>query len=163
MQIMGAVENRVGLPKTTATCYLTGMTALNIPAPEGATGDWHFEESFFGRNGRAPKIFVAGEGRALNTNPIWGDLGIYDCSSILRAKGIVIAAEEKVYAANHGRAILDLLYRALKNLEYPHHIAVDDWLDIAAEKKQLYDSFPMLNSFLKEDEKIILNSWLEAQ
>ena len=157
------VESRVMLPKTTATRYLTGMTALNIPAPEGTTGDWHFEESFWGRKGRAPKFFVAGEGTELNTNSIWGVLGIYDCSSILHAKGIAIAAEEKVYAANHCRAILDLLYRALKNLEYPHHIAIDDWLDIAVEKRRLYDSLPMLNGFLKEDEKIILNSWIEAQ
>lgn len=160
---MGFVESRVLLPKTAPTRYLTGMTALNIPAPEGTTGDWHFEESFLGRKGRAPKFFVAGEGTELNTNPIWGAWGIYDCSSILRAKGIAIAAEEKIYAANHGRAISDLLYRALKNLEYPHHIAVDDWLDIPTEKKRLFDSLPLLNGFLKEDEKIILTSWFEAQ
>ena len=160
---MDTIHTTIVLPKTTLTCYLTGMTALNIPAPEGTTGDWHFEESFFGRNGRAPKIFVAGEGAELNTNFIWGAWGVYDCSSILRAKGFAIAAEEKVYAANHCRAILDLLYTALKNLEYPHHIAVDDWLDIAAEKKRLYDILPMLNGFLKEDEKIILNSWIEVQ
>lgn len=157
------VESRVVLPKTTPTQYLTGMTALNIPAPEGTTGDWHFEESFWGRKGREPKFFVAGEGTELNTNSIWGVLGIYDCSSILRAKGLAIAAEEQVYAANHCRAILDLLYRALKNLEYPHHIAVDDWLDIPAEKKRLFDSLSRLNGLLEEDEKIILNSWIEPQ
>ena len=156
-------QSRVVLPKTTPTQYLTGMTALNIPAPEGTTVDWHFEESFWGRKGRAPKFFVAGEGAELNTNSIWGALGIYDCSSILRAKNIAIAAEEQIYAANHCRAILDLLYRALKNLEYPHHIAVDDWLDIPAEKKRLFDSLPMLKGFLKEDEKIILTSWIESQ
>lgn len=161
-QIMG-IENRVGLPKTTPTRYLTGMTALNIPAPEGTTGDWHFEESFWGRNGRVPKFFVAGEGAELNTNSIWGALGIYDCSNILRAKGIAIAAEENIYAANHCRAVLDMLYNAIQHKEYPHHITVDDWLDMPKEKKRLFDSLSVLNGFLEEDEKIILNSWLEAK
>jgi hypothetical protein len=46
------IQNTIVLPKTTLTCYLTGMTALNIPAPEGTTGDWHFEESFFSRGSK---------------------------------------------------------------------------------------------------------------
>ncbi len=160
---MATSRTTIVLPKTTPTCYLTGMTALNIPAPEGTTGDWHFEESFFGRGNIRPKFFVAGEGRALNSNPIWGALGIYDCSSILRAKGIAIAAEERVYAANHCRALLDMLYNAIKRKEYPHHISIDDWLDIDAERKRLLENIPTLNSFLKQEEKIILTSWVEAQ
>lgn len=159
---MTTIQNTIVLPKTTPSCYLTGMSALNIPAPEGTTGDWHFEESFWGRGNIIPKIFVAGEGRALNTNPIWGTLGIYDCSHILRAKGIAIAADEKVYAANHCRAVLDMLYNAIKSKEYPYHIIVDDWLDIDSERKRLFEKIPLLNGFLKEDEKIILNSWTKA-
>jgi hypothetical protein len=158
---MDIVENRMILPKTTTTCYLTGMTALNIPAPEGTTGDWHFEESFFGRNGIKPKFFVAGNNAALNTNPIWGGLGIYECGYLLRAKGIAIS--ENVYTANHCRAVLDMLYNAVQHKEYPHHIIIDDWLDIDSERKRLLDSLPVLNDFLKEDEKIILTSWLEVQ
>ena len=160
---MTTIENTIVLPKTTPICYLTGMTALNIPAPEGTTGDWHFEESFFGRNGIKPKIFVAGKNAALNTHPIWGALGIYDCSRILRAKGIAIAAEERVYAANHCRAVLDMLYNAIKRKEYPHHIIVDDWLDIDSERKCLFENISALIHCLKEDEKIILRSWLKAQ
>jgi hypothetical protein len=157
---MGIVEKRVILPKTTTTCYLTGMTALNIPAPEGTTGDWHFEESFLGRGNIAPKFFVAGEGSALNTNPIWGVLGIYECGSILHAKGIAIASDEKVYAANHCRAVLDMLYNAIKRKEYPSHIIIDDWLDVDSEQKRFFETVRVLNDFLKEDEKIILNSWI---
>jgi hypothetical protein len=160
---MATIRTTIVLPETTLSCYLTGMTALNIPAPEGTTGDWHFEESFLGRGNIRPKFFVAGEGRALNTNAIWGALGIYDCSSILRAKGIAIAAEERVYAANHCRAVLDMLYNALQHKEYPHHISVDDWLDVDSELNRFFENIPALNDFLKEDEKIILNSWLKAQ
>jgi len=159
---MATIHTTIVLPKTTPTCYLTGMTALNIPAPEGTTGDWHFEESFLGRGNIRPKIFVAGEGRALNTNVIWGALGIYDCSSILRAKGIAIAAEERVYAANHCRAVLDMLYNALQHKEYPHHITVDDWLDVDSELKRFFENVLALNDFLKDDEKIILTAWLAA-
>lgn len=157
------IQNTIVLPQTTLTCYFTGMTALNIPAPEGTTGDWHFEESFFGRGNIRPKFFVAGEGRALNSNPIWGALGIYDCSYILRAKGIAIAADEKIYTANHSRAVLDMLYNALQYKEYPHHITVDDWLDVDSELKRFFENIPRLNDFLKEDERIILNSWVDAQ
>jgi hypothetical protein len=160
---MTTIQNTIVLPKTTPARYLTGMTALNIPAPEGTTGDWHFEESFWGRGDIRPKIFVAGEGRALNSNAIWGALGIYDCSDILRAKGIAIAVEERVYAANHCRAILDMIHNAIKRKKYPHHIAVDDWLDIDSELKCFFESIPALNDFLKDDEKIIFKAWLEAQ
>ncbi len=160
---MTTKQNTIVLPKTTSTCYLTGMTALNIPAPEGTTGDWHFEESFWGRENIRPKIFVAGEGRDLNTNAIWGALGIYDCSSILRAKGITIATEERVYAANHCRAVLDMLYNALQHKEYPYHITVDDWLDVDSELKRFFENIPVLNNFLEDDEKIILNSWVGTQ
>lgn len=160
---MATIHTAIVLPKTTPTCYLTGMTALNIPAPEGTTGDWHFEESFWGRGNTRPKFFVAGEGRALNCNAIWGALGIYDCGDILRAKGIAIAAEERVYAANHCRAILDMVHNAIKHKEYPHHITVDDWLDVDSELKRFFENIPGLNNFLEDDEKIILNAWLEAQ
>lgn len=153
----------VTLPKTTPTRYLTGMTALNIPAPEGTTGDWHFEEGFYGRGNIVPKFFVAGDGRSLNTNSIWGVLGIYECSSILHAKGLAIAADEKVYAANHCRAILDMIHNAIKHKEYPYHIIIDDWLDVDAERKHLFENIPTLNSFLKKDEKIILKYWLATQ
>ncbi len=94
--------------------------------------------------------------------PIWGTLGIYDCSSTLRAKGIAIAAEERVYAANHCRAILDMVHNAIKHKEYPHHITVDNWLDVDSELKRFFENIPVLNNFLEDDEKIILNSWLVA-
>jgi hypothetical protein len=103
---------------------------------------------------------VAGEGRALNSNPIWGALGIYECSDILRAKGIAMPTEARVYAANHCRAILDMLYNAIKRKEYPHHIAVDDWLDVDSERKRFFEDIPVLNDFLQNDEQIILKSWL---
>lgn len=56
-----------------------------------------------------------------------------------------------------------MLYNAIKHKEYPHHIIIDDWLDIESERKRLFENIPMLNGFLKEDERIILNSWVEAQ
>ncbi len=160
---MIAESKAINLPKTTPTRYLTAMTALNIPAPEGTTGDWHFEESFFGRKSILPKFFVAGENDTLNTNTIFGDFGIYECSDILRAKGIVLAQNEKVYAANHNRAILDMLYRALKNKEYPHHIAIDDWIDIKEQRKQLIDKIKQFKDFLEVDEWMMLMTWLSKQ
>jgi hypothetical protein len=56
-----------------------------------------------------------------------------------------------------------MIHNAIKRKKYPHHIAVDDWLDIDSELKCFFESIPALNDFLKDDEKIIFKAWLEAQ
>lgn len=154
---------KVGLPKTTPLRYLTGKTALNIPAPEGTTGDWHFFESFFGRGSIRPKFFVAGEGYFPDTQTIFGDYGIYDCSDLLREKGIYIEDNEKVYSANHKRAVLDLLYSSLEKDEYPYHIDIDDWIDIDSEKQELIEHIKKLNQFLQKEASAKLQLWLSKQ
>jgi hypothetical protein len=98
-------------PETSMRHYLTGTTALNIPLPEEGNGDWHFIEAFYGRHHRAPKIFTAGEGEAWNTNSIFGNFGIYECSTTLRKSGLNIPQNQKIYTAGHYRAVLDMLYR----------------------------------------------------
>ena len=161
--IMIAVSKNIDLPQTTPNRYLTAMTALNLPAPEGTRGNSHFEESFFGRQGLQPQFFVAGDKEPLNTNLIFGHLGIYECSDILRTKGIALVQNEKVYAANHNRAILDMLYSALKNKENLDHITINDWIDIQEQKKELLDKIKQFKDFLEIEEWMMLMTWLSKQ
>lgn len=152
------------LPDTNKKRYLTGMTALNIPAPERTGGDWHFFESFYGRGKIKPKIFVAGEGEALNTNPILQDFGIHECSNELREMGIDLPHGKKVYAANHYRAILDMLYECVAVFKsYPSYLTVDDWLDNEEEKRPFLNSLLKFKPHLKAREWKMIQDWLSKQ
>lgn len=161
--IMIAESKTIHLPQTTPNRYLTAMTALNLPAPEKTRGAPHFEEHFFGKPGLKPQFVVAGDKEALNTNLIFGHFGIYECSDSLRAKGITLTQNEKVYAANHNRAILDMLYSALKNKEHLDHITLNDWIDIKEQKKELLDKIKQFKDFLEIDEWMVLMTWLSRQ
>ncbi|MFT3742287.1 MAG: hypothetical protein QM752_06435 [Gammaproteobacteria bacterium] len=151
------------LPHTTPKHYITGMTALNIPELEGSYGDWHFQEAFIGRRNLKPKIFLAGEGETWNTNPILADFGIYECSDILRQCGIEIPLNEKVYAANHYRAIIDMLYKSVKQKNYPYHLDLDSWTDNPKQKTLLTKLIRSLKPYVSSDEWQILKKWLLQQ
>ncbi|NNM60018.1 MAG: hypothetical protein HKM04_09420 [Legionellales bacterium] len=152
------------LPKTSPQHYLTGMTALNIPCPDEGYGDWHFYEAFFGRGDIQPKIFVAGKGEKWNTLPLFGDFGIYECSHILREHGVPLAENEKVYAAGHYRAALDMLYDCLLDNQYPYHIDLADWFDNQTQINRVLEKaeaelIPVLNTEQQE----ILKEWMSKQ
>jgi len=150
------------LPATSKKHYLTGVTALNIPSPDGTSGDWHFHETFYGRGEIKPKFMLAGEGEELNTNFILQDFGIYECSGTLRHLGV--AVDNKVYAANHHRAILDMLYRSVKLLrKSPTHIKIDDWLDTEEQKKLLLNKIKDLEPYMEKDEWQMIQTWLLEQ
>lgn len=151
------------IPHTTPDHYLTGMTALNIPSPQGGQGDWHFHESFYGRAGQEPTIFMAGEGEAWNTNPVFAKFGVYECSTTLRKLGLKIAPAEKVYAADHCRAMLDMLYRLVKEHASLYHLEVDEWIDDPKEKERLVGAIKNLQSSLEQDEWKALQAWLTKQ
>lgn len=151
------------LPHTTPNHYITGMTALNIPSPEDRQGDRHFHESFYGRNGQKPRIFVAGEGEAWNTNTVLANFGIYECSATLRKLGLKVPHHQKVYTADHCRAILDMLYRLVKEHASLYHLEIDEWIDSSQEKKRLINAIKILKSSLTQDEWKLLQTWLIKQ
>ncbi len=152
------------LPKTSPQHYLTGMTALNIPCPDEGYGDWHFYEAFFGRGDIQPKVFVAGEDTELNTLPLFGDFGIHECGEILREKGVPLPANEKVFAAGHYRAVLDMLYRCLSQEHYPYHIDIDEWFDTSEQRLELIKKIEtLLLPRLDKKKQDILTKWLLHQ
>lgn len=150
-------------PKTTPNHYLTGTTALNIPFPEEGYGDWHFIEAFYGRDDKQPKLFVAGEGEDWNTNKIFGNFGVNECSELLRKLGLAIPRGEKVYSAGHYRAVLDMLYRCVKKGYYPHHIDLDQWFDTQEQKNTLFKQAKIMRNYLNKDEWNIVEKWIQNQ
>src|SRR4051794_10608739 len=117
------------IPATSPTRYLTGACALNIPAPEQTTGDWHFQNVFF-ISPLPPQIAGEGEDTLVNTNPIFGAYGIHECSEVLKKLGLSLPENAPVYAANHYRAILDLLISSARAERPADYLAQpEDWLD----------------------------------
>ena len=95
---------QVEIPRTTPQLYITGIYALNVQCPEGTTGDQHDVFHWFYRPGireEAPTVTLGGSDE-LDTNAIYGDLGVYEGRERLLAKGLNIAPEiREVYVANH--------------------------------------------------------------
>jgi hypothetical protein len=150
------------LPKTSLDHYITGITALNIPMPDEGYGDWHFHEAFYGRGNILPKIFMAGTGEECDTNAIFGDNGVYSCEEQLKEIGISIT-EEKVYAAGHYRAVLDMLYGCLKRGNYPYHIDLSAWFDTPEQINVVLTKAKEMRPFLKFQEMGNLDKWLQSQ
>lgn len=151
-----------GFPETSPRRYVTGMAALNIPSPENTGGDWHFWGTFqspsFPNN-----IGFAGEGLEWNTNALFGDYGIHECSDILRSRGVFVPEGVHIFSANHYRAILDMLYHSVAKGQVPRYLAIDDWLDTEEQKRVLFcllDHF--LHRFLPDQQRLIA-SWIALQ
>jgi hypothetical protein len=150
------------LPETSKHHYITGTTALNVPFPEEGYGDWHFIEAFHGRGAKTPKIFLAGDGEKWNTNAIFGNFGIYECSEKLRKLGIDVPAGKKIYVAGHYRAVLDMLYRTIKQGYYPSHLDIDQWFDNENQKKILIQKIKEMKNHLSQTEWSLVEQWLQT-
>ncbi len=154
--------NTIDFPYTSPTRYLTGMTALNIPAPENTGGDWHFSGAF--RSSSFPEnLKLAGEGLEWNTNALFGEYGIHECSDILRSRGISIPDGVQVFSANHYRAILDMLYRSVSSGHIPQHLAIGDWLDTEEHKSVLFSLLDQFSHRFSPTEQRLIDSWITLQ
>jgi hypothetical protein len=157
----GSSETAI-FPETSPRRYVTGMAALNIPAPENTGGDWHFWGIF--DSPRFPdNLPLAGEGLEWNTNALFGDYGIHECSDSLRCRGISLPKGTRVYSANHYRAILDMLARSVSKGQVPRHLAISDWLDTDEHLKTF---FRFLNRFFDRfspSEQNFVSVWIESQ
>jgi hypothetical protein len=152
--------NTIDFPYTSPTRYLTGMTALNIPAPENTGGDWHFSGAF--RSSSFPEnLKLAGEGLEWNTNALFGEYGIHECSDILRSRGISIPDGVQIFSANHYRAILDMLYRSVSSGHIPQHLAIGDWLDTEEQKKEFFRLLDRFFDRFSPSQQTLVSVWIE--
>lgn len=156
------------LPVTSPRHYLTGMTAINIPSPEG-TGDWHFHDAFFGDRDTGPRYHVAGVD-CVDTSDIFGDQGIYDSKLILTQYGVFrkkweIQIKEPtgpVYAANHYRASADILADFLHAGDPVSMYSIDDWLSLPEEKARFWD-FIQPAKILGDEKWQMITEWFNRE
>ena len=159
---------QAAIPPTSITHYITDKPALNIPAPEDTTGDWHFDNMFFDvlGEGQPLPLELAGEGEALNTNHIYGSYGIHECSAALIKRGITLPeGMEQVWAANHFRAVLDMAYESLTLHGKVMRLtcAAEDYFDTAAQKIELLTKACEMLPFLTEKQGEALKSWIGGE
>jgi hypothetical protein len=153
------------VPPTTPRTYISGMYALNICAPEDETGgDWH-GDIFYWHEGaeRERVITLAGDGTPMNTNPIYGDYGVYEGKNRVVKMGLRLdASVEKVFIANHYRAILDLLYGSIAEYGKVYELtgATDDWLDNEKQKMFLLKMAAKMRGVFDGEKKDALERWI---
>lgn len=147
------------IPFTTPTQYLTGVAALNIPYEDNTFADWHF-----------CAVFLIGDGcfRVVgkdfpDTSHLLGTYGIRECAGVLRRYGRPVAEGEKVYAANHVRALLDMVIHSIEKGKMPHHVTVEDMLDDEASLKDFREQLDLLKSRIRNPETLLLLTQWEQQ
>lgn len=148
------------IPPTSEKEYLTGRTALNIPYEDGTFADWHFSEVFLsGRGG----FHRAGK-EVPDTSEILGSYGIRECSDVLRRFGVPVEEGKKVYAANHIRAILDLVLRSIQKHKLPAHIYAPDMLDDTESMQELQKQIYRVKQSIQDTIALsLLETWETQQ
>ena len=146
------------LPPTSAKNYITGRAALNIPYEDYTFADWHFTEVFLSGRG---KFRVAGR-EAPDTSNFFGDYGIRECSAVLRRCGVAIHDGQEVYAANHVRAILDMVIFSIQGGRIPLHVTVEDILDDERTLHDLNEQLALLKKRITDNAMLsLLEQWIQ--
>lgn len=144
--------------------YISSFAALNLRPPEGTSGDWHFTNIFYSFDPKPKTVYIAGEGERLNTNSILGEYGIYNCTQELKLRGLVAQGVQS-WAANHFRAILDLVYKEIHSNHVPKMLywACEDYLDTKDEKLRLLQKASEMLPLLNEREQKLLMDWINHE
>lgn len=145
---------------TSPTRYLGGMAALNLPSPQG-TGDWHMVETFFSPNRTRSRSFISGTGCLTDTTPLLGTQGIYECTALVKSLQIPHEAGA-VYAANHARAIADLVLAAVLRGESPDFVRLDDWMPRDSDKQEVFAMLATALSQLEHQQQYQHHTALQA-
>jgi hypothetical protein len=146
------------IPNTSERNYITGKAALNIPNEGGFPADWHFTEVFLSGRG---KIRIAGQDTP-ETTTLLGNYGIRECGGVLRRFGVSLPTDDKVYTANHIRAILDMVLYSIANQRLPEHVTVHDMLDASEDVAELQTQVNALKQKLTDSVALsLLADWEE--
>ena len=156
---------QVEIPLTTRERYITGVYALNIEPPEGTTGDWH--DVFHWRDGLDdPVELMLGGTEEVNTNHIYGDLGVYEGRDrVLRKRLSRAPGVSEVFIANHYRAILDMLFHSLTQYGRVYNLngATVDWLDTPEQQHYVLEQATRMAPHLTEPAQAMLTAWIEGE
>lgn len=145
--------------------YISGFPALNLQSPEGTSGDWHFLDNYYAIDeaGVREINFVAGTRGRVDTNHIFGDFGIYEAGDVLSSCGLVFNGVP--YAANHFRAVLDVLflYLSLSKRPISIHNAAYAFFDTQQQQMLLLTKAERLYDYCDDERYLILKRWLDIQ
>lgn len=147
----------IPVPATSRLRYLSGMAALNLPGPNG-TGDWHMAQTFFRPRVKRSRSFISGIGCSTDTTSILGDIGVYDCTAVLDELGIQHESAV-VFAADHARAIVDLVLAAVLRGESPDFVVLDDWMPRDTDKQQVFDLLLKAIPHLTNEQQKRVQEW----
>ncbi|WP_419602647.1 hypothetical protein [Thiolapillus sp.] len=107
------------------------------------------------------KKYIAGID-TLSTTETLGDTGIFDAYPVLVERGLQ-PTTDKVYAADHYRAIADMLFDFVKKVpnqrELNMLVILDDWLTEPEEKERLFSLTDQFRDALTKKEYQRLESW----
>jgi hypothetical protein len=146
-------------PITSRQHYLTGQAALNVPSADGHFADWHFSEVFLSGRGKLP---IAGQDLP-DTSHLFGSYGVHDCTAVLRRYGLALGTQQKVFAANHVRAALDLVVAGISKGKVPSHITLDDTIDDDADRVAFYEQMSVLKQRISDNKALLLLEQWESQ
>ncbi|ANF24897.1 hypothetical protein MT1_0358 [Pseudomonas sp. MT-1] len=146
------------IPQTTRNRYLSGIAALNLPSAAG-TGDWHFLQTFFVQRSRRSTGFICGLGCEIDTTAFLGDVGVFECSKLLKSLDIEFVGDA-AYSANHTRAVADLVIAAIRIGRNVDHLCIDDWLPKMSDKERLIAMLQQAYSNMNEELRQALNVWV---
>lgn len=144
----------LSIPPTSPERYLTGFEALNIPLADGTAADWRFHEVFVACEGPA---HVAGAGYP-PTSVFFGGYGIRECGDQLRKMGRADVLGP-VWAADHVRAILDLVAKSVMERRLPDHVPADDLLDREADRAELRRKVAEFRAKVSDDVRNLIDRW----
>lgn len=148
----------ITIPKTTPKRYVSGIVALNIPSETG-TGDWHFDLAFRKHDGPRPLPFMVGEGQGYDTTVLLGDAGVFECSAILDRIGVP-HEPGPVYAANHARAIADMVLGSVMRGNTALPVTLDDWMPRTEDKAAVLRLLQIAESRLDSNQRARVNVWV---
>ncbi|WP_286241151.1 MarR family winged helix-turn-helix transcriptional regulator [Neptuniibacter halophilus] len=140
--------------------YLTGLAALNIPSADAeGTGDWHAIETFEGGFGRSPGPFFFSGVNYADTKHILGTNGIHELSGVLKKAGF--NCPDQLWAADHYRAMADMIYQRFCEKGTIDSYQVDDWFPEKNHKEKLCAYLVKLKNSLNSKQNASLNHWME--
>lgn len=151
---------RATIPATSTTRYLSGRPALNLISEDG-TGDWHFVQTFCRDRVISGRFAIVGEGCETNTNTYLGNAGIYDCTALLDEQRIQHESTP-AFAANHARAIADMVIAESLLGRLADFAILDDWMPRPRDKQKVYDLLAQAKAKLPELARKMVLEWEAA-
>lgn len=154
-------------PQTTQGQYLGAIAALNIPSGRG-TGEWQMTSMLFGPH-PSDKLgeYICGDGNKLNTNPLLGDAGVFDCADKLKELGVILDDGCVVYAANHARAVADLVLSAAQSGSDGATIArryqLAEWMPKDEDKQEVFELLAQAAHKMLPEHAHAVAQWVELQ